>query len=79
MTELKVKGNVFYLLELGNDRRIYDNEEEAIISLKKLVKEVKGLNPEESRLFEVDISGEDWEIKQIPWSKIALQLIRGGK
>jgi hypothetical protein len=77
--ELKVKGDKFYVLEIGDERRIYDTESDAITSLKTLVQRgKKDLNPEDLNIFEVKM-GEKWEIKSMPWSKIALELIKGGK
>jgi hypothetical protein len=76
--ELKVKGDTFYVLEIGNERRIYDTESDAISSLKMLVQDKKELKPEDMNILEVKM-GEKWEIKPIPWSKIAMELIKGGK
>jgi hypothetical protein len=76
--ELKVKDDTFYVLEIGDERRIYDTESNAIASLKSLVAEKKDVNPENVNVLEVKI-GERWEIKAIPWSKIALELLKGGK
>jgi hypothetical protein len=75
--ELKVKNDTFYVLVIGDEKRIYDTESDAIASLKTLVSD-KELNPEDMNIFEVKM-GEKWEIMSIPWSRIALQLIKGGK
>ena len=75
--ELKVKGNTFYVLVVGNDRRIYDSESEAVISLKSIVSGKEDIDPEDISIFEVTILEEKWEIKAIPWSRIALKLIKG--
>jgi len=76
--ELKVKDDTFYVLEIGDERRIYDTEADAIASLKSRVAERENVNPEDVKILEVKI-GEKWEIKAIPWSRIALELIKGGK
>ena len=76
--ELRVKGNTFYVLAVGDDKRIYDSEQEAILSLKRIVSEKEDINPEDINIFEVNMSKERWEIKTIPWSRIALALIREG-
>lgn len=76
--ELKIKNDVFYVLEAGNDKRLYDAESDAVESLKKLILEKKELNPENVNILEVNTK-EKWEIKSIPWSKIAMELIRGGE
>jgi hypothetical protein len=77
--ELKVKNDVFYALEAGKEKRLYDTERDAIESLKTFISGNKELNPENVSIMEVNIKGEKWEMKQIPWSKIAIELIRGGK
>ena len=77
--ELKIKDDVFYVLEAGNEKRLYDTERDAIDSLKTLVSENKDLNPENVNIIEVNIKGEKWEMKTMPWSKIAIELIRVGK
>jgi len=75
--ELLVKNDVFYVLVLGDEKRIYDEEKEAIKALKKLVAGREDVNPEDLNILEVKM-GERWEIKSIPWSKIAIELIKGG-
>jgi hypothetical protein len=76
--ELKVKNDTFYVLVIGDEKRIYDSESEAITSLKSLVANREDIDPENLSVLEVRM-GEKWEIKTIPWSKIALQLLKGGK
>jgi hypothetical protein len=76
--EFKVKGDTFYVLEIGEERRIYDTESNAIASLKSSLAEKKNINPENVNILEVKMR-EKWEIKAIPWSKIAIELIKGGK
>lgn len=73
-----IKGDKFYVFEAGNGKRIYDSEEEAIESMKKLMGKDKAINPEDVTILEVDTSDESWKIVSIPWSKIALGLIRSG-
>ena len=74
--EMKVKNDRFYLLDGGEDKWIYDTEEGAIKALKALVSTNKELNPEEVNVFEVNVAGEKWEIKSVPWSRIAIGLMR---
>jgi hypothetical protein len=76
--ELKVKNDTFYVLVIGDEKRIYDSESDAITSLKSLVANRGDVDPENLSVLEVRM-GEKWEIKAIPWSKIALQLLKGGK
>ncbi len=75
--ELEIENDTFYVLEAGNEKRIYDTESNAVGSLKTLLSENKDLNPENVSIFEVNTAGEKWVIKSVPWSKIAIELIRG--
>ena len=75
--ELKIKNDVFYVLEAGEEKRLYNTEKDAIESLKTIVAEKKELDPENVNIIEVNIKGEKWEMKTVPWSKIAMGLIRG--
>ena len=77
--ELKIKNDIFYVLEAGNEKRIFDMEKDAAESLKGLVVGNKDLNTDNLSVIEVNVNGEKWEMKTIPWSKIAIELIRGGK
>lgn len=76
--EMKIENDTFYVLDAGNEKRIYDTESNAVESLKTLLSENKDLNPENVSIFEVNTAGESWEIKSVPWSKIAIELIRRG-
>lgn len=78
MMEMKVNNGVFYLLDAGDEKWIYDAEKDAIDALKNLVSRKKGLDTESMSILRVDTSGETWEIKSIPWSKIAVELMKGG-
>jgi len=75
--EMKIKNDKFYILEAGNEKIVFDTENNAVESLKALISENKSLNPENVNIFEVNTAGEKWEIKSVPWSKIAIGLIRG--
>jgi hypothetical protein len=74
--EMKVKNNKFYLLEMGEEKWLYDSESDAIEALKRLVSEREEVNPEDISILEVDTTEEKWEIKSIPWSKIAIGLMK---
>jgi len=75
--EMKVENNRFYLLDATDEKWIYDSEEGAIEALRALVSKDKEKNPEEFSIFEVNTAGEKWEIKSVPWSRIAIGLMRG--
>ena len=53
--------------------RRFKTEKEAINALKEMVKS-ENVDPEKINVLEVDVSKEKWEVRGIPWSKIALQL-----
>jgi len=72
-----VKNDKFYLLDAGKEKWIYDTEAEAVGALKKIASEKTELDPESLSILEVNVAGEKWEIKSIPWSKIAMGLLRG--
>jgi hypothetical protein len=77
--EMKVKNSVFYLLDAGDEKWIYDTESDAIGALKKLVSGGKEIDHENLSILEVNTEGEHWQIKALPWSKIAIGLMRGEK
>ena len=74
---MKVKNDRFYLLDATDEKWIYDSEDGAIEALKALVSTRKELNPEDLNIFEVNVAGEKWEIKSVPWSRIAIGLMKG--
>jgi len=75
--ELKVKDDTFYVLVTGDEKRLYDSENAAVSALKTLVAEKESVNSDDVNIFEVNMAGEKWEIESIPWSKIAIGLIKG--
>jgi len=70
---MKIEGDVFYLLDV-NGKYIFNTEDEAIEKLKEISKAEKP-DPEKTLIFEVNSEGEEWKIKQVPWSKIAIGLL----
>jgi hypothetical protein len=76
---IKIQNKKFYVLKSKDERWIYLNEEQAVSALKKFLAGNENLIPGEVSLLEVKIVGEEWEIKQVPWSRVTLLLIRGGK
>lgn len=73
---LRIEGDRFYMLKTPEEKIIYVIEGEAIRALKDCMLS-KDLKPEEISLLEISIIGEKWEIKQVPWSRIAFKLIKG--
>jgi len=78
--KLKVENEKFYVVQAAGEKIIHTARAEAVETLKELVAKNKDLDPEEASVIEVDTSGEKWSLKMVPWSQIAIQLIRkGGK
>lgn len=75
--ELKVENDVFYLLDANGEKWLYATEQDAIASLKDVIAKDKELSPETVNIVEVSTKGKNWEITPVPWSKIAIGLIRG--
>ena len=75
--ELKVEGNRFYVLEVGGEKWVHDTVESAVQALKERVRAEGDLNPDDIRVVEVNILKRKWNIQEVPWVKIALDLIRG--
>ena len=74
--EMKVKDEKFYILEANEEKWIHDTEKSAVQSLKKMVSENEELNTENVSIIEVNPMGNKWKIQEVPWSKIAIELIR---
>ena len=74
---IKIENDKFYILETGEQKWIHSSENGAIKSLKKLLAENKDLTQENVSILEIDTKEEKWQIKQISWSRIAIELIRG--
>lgn len=72
---IELKKDIFYMLEIGEKKWVFETEEDAVAKFKALAMK-QSLTPDDINILEVDISQEKWNIKGIPWSKIALQLIQ---
>jgi len=78
MTELEVKGSKFYVLRVKRD-----NSEEITLhseigsSIGRIRGSLKsGINPDNIELMSIEIRGEKFEIKGVPWSVIAAELVK---
>jgi hypothetical protein len=76
--ELEIKNDKFWILENKSDqnnfqRYVYDEEKTAMSRLKKLMKSV---DVQQLFLSTVDVSGIEWKIAGVPWSTIAMYIIR---
>lgn len=78
MTELEVKENRFYVLRIKqeNSEKITLHNEMSS-SVKRLKEALKsGMSPEDIELMSIDVRGEKFEIKGVPWSVIAAELVK---
>lgn len=75
--EMKIKDDKFFILEMGEDKWVYDAESTAIKSVKELISNSAELNPENVSILEVNTKEKKWEVKELPWSRIAIALIKG--
>jgi hypothetical protein len=76
--EIPIQNGTFYLLDAGKDKRLCDTESNAIQALKQVTAADKAMDPEKISIMEINTTGAKWEIKSVPWSKIAIGLIREG-
>jgi len=78
MTELEVKENTFYVLKMkqGESSRItlHADMSSPVERIKEYLK--GGANPEDVDLMIVEIEEENFRIKGVPWSEIAVRLIK---
>jgi hypothetical protein len=75
--EMKLKGNEFWLLKDTNQNgisRVFDDLNDAVKSLRELME--GDVDVTSISLVSVDIEGDDWKIKQVPWSEIAVRLVK---
>ena len=77
MTELEVKKNTFYVLRVkqGESSRItlHSDMDSPVRRIKDHLK--SGASPDDVELMTVEIKEENFEIKGVPWSEIAIRLI----
>jgi hypothetical protein len=78
MTELEVKDNTFYVLKMkqGESHKItlHSDLSSPISRIKEHLR--TGASPEEVDLMVVEIAEENFKIKGVPWSEIAVRLIK---
>lgn len=70
---MKLEGNQFYVLDAGKDKWIFMKRSEAISQMKEIVK--KG-NAEKTKILSINTEAEKWEITQVGWQEIAMELIK---
>lgn len=78
MTELEVKENKFYVLTVkqGKDKKItlHNDMGSPVSKVKEHLR--GGTSPDDIELMVVEIKEEKFEIKGVPWSKIAVGLVK---
>lgn len=72
---MQVNNERFYVVQTPDNSHVIAEESEAINHLKQ---NGTDLDPEsdEITVVEVTFSGDDWTIKELPWQRIALQLLQ---
>lgn len=76
--ELEIKNGKFWILENKEDennieRFAYDDERSAMSRVKQLL---KSIDAQKLFLSTVDITGKEWQIAGVPWSLIAMGIVR---
>lgn len=78
MTELAVKENKFYVLTVkqGKEKKItlHIDDDSPVRKIKEYLK--GGTSPDHIELMAVEIKEEKFEIKGVPWSTIAIGLVK---
>lgn len=78
MTELEVKENKFYVLTVkqGQKRKItiYNDMDSPTCRVKEYLR--SGTSPDDVELVAVEIKADKFEIKGVPWSTIAVGLVK---
>jgi hypothetical protein len=71
---LAIDDGEFYLVTIGGTQRLFAAEADAIDHLRS-----SDLDPEAAdvSVVHVTVDGEDWQIRELPWQRIALQLLGG--
>lgn len=81
MTEhntITIDNGEFYLVELNDEQTIHNTRDSAIGHLKNNTGSLDS-DGEGVEIIEVSVAGTDWQIKQLAWQKIALELLNGGE
>ena len=78
MSELEVEEDRFYVLRVERENRkettIHNNMESPIERIRNHLK--SGLDPERVDLMTVELREDKFEIKSVPWSIIAVGLVK---
>lgn len=69
--ELKLKDGKFHLLDAGDERRVYDDENDSEKPLETIVSEKEDLDAESLNTLQLN-EDEKWEVEPDPWSRIIM-------
>ena len=73
---MKIRDDKFFVLEIGEDKWIIEGENQAVKFMKQCISKAANLSPENVSILEVNTKEKKWEVKELPWSKIAIALIK---
>lgn len=78
MTELEIKEKRFYVLRIKQkDEEKLTLHNEIDSSIKRIRNSLKsGIKPDNIELMSIEIKEENFEIKGVPWSVIAAELVK---
>lgn len=78
MTEIEVKENIFYVLTVkqgeSNMITLHNDMDSPVQRIKEHLK--SGASPDDVELLTVEIKEENFKIIGVPWSEIAVRLIK---
>jgi hypothetical protein len=79
MTELEVKDSIFFVLKIkqkdSNKITLHGDMDSPVHRIKEYLK--SGASPNDLDLMKVEVNEENFKIQGIPWSEIAVRLIKG--
>lgn len=78
MTELEVKEDKFYVLTVKQEKKkgitLHNDMDSPVRKIKECLK--GGASPDDIELIAVTMKEENFEIKNVPWSTIAMRLVK---
>jgi uncharacterized protein YbjQ (UPF0145 family) len=75
---MNVSDSKFFMVRLPSSESVHDEREDALAHLRE---NADGLNGDADAVsvVEVSVEGDDWQIKELAWQSIALELLGGGE
>ncbi|EMA47948.1 hypothetical protein [Halococcus saccharolyticus] len=74
---MNVSNSEFFMVQLPSGESIHDTRDEALAHLRENANGLSG-EAEDVSVVNVSIEGNDWQIKELAWQQIALELLGGG-